>query len=188
MSLTAGASCAANARVAATFIVLRCSASVWVVAADARHSMYSARAICVASVSCATSAEYTVPATDRLVAAVSSRRELADRRSPTASISEDMDLDAVESQTLPDTFNERSVDTAPAAVHATLPDEGRYRCSVPTLCRLLAANGGGRARRNQPTRPPHTKPEPEPEAEPELPAIAPNQVWSWDITKRKRPA
>ena len=92
-----------------------------------------------------------------------------------------MALDAVESQTLPDTLNsERSVVTAPAAVHATLPDEGRYSGLVCTLYRLLAANGGCRERRNQPTHPAHT--------EPELPAIAPNQVCLLVITERKGPA
>jgi putative transposase len=90
-------------------------------------------------------------------------------------------LDALENKALLDTLNsERFVDTAPAAVHATLLDEGRYLGSVRTMYRLLAANGGGRERRNQLTHPAYTKPE--------LLAIAPNQVWSWDITKLKGPA
>ena len=84
-------------------------------------------------------------------------------------------LDAVENQALLDTLNsDRFVDTAPAAVHATLLDEGRYLGSVRTMYRLLAANGGCRERRNQLTHPAYTKPE--------LLAIAPNQVWSWDIS------
>jgi putative transposase len=84
-------------------------------------------------------------------------------------------------QALLDTLNsERFADTAPAAVHATLLDEGRYLGSVRTMYRLLAANGGCRERRNQLTHPAYTKPE--------LLAIAPNQVWSWDITKLKGPA
>ena len=90
-------------------------------------------------------------------------------------------LDTQESQVLLDTLNsERFVDTAPAAVHATLLDEGRYLGSVRTMYRLLAANGGSRERRNQLTHPAYTKPE--------LLALAPNQVWSWDITKLKGPA
>jgi putative transposase len=90
-------------------------------------------------------------------------------------------LDAQESQALLETLNsERFVDTAPAAVHATLLDEGRYLGSVRTMYRLLAANGGCRERRNQLTHPAYAKPE--------LLAIAPNQVWSWDITKLKGPA
>jgi putative transposase len=90
-------------------------------------------------------------------------------------------LDAQERQVLLDTLNgERFVDTAPAAVHATLLDEGRYLGSVRTMYRLLAIHGGCRERRNQLTHPAYTKPE--------LLAIAPNQVWSWDITKLKGPA
>ena len=80
-----------------------------------------------------------------------------------------------------DTLNsERFVDTAPAAVHATLLDEGRYLGSVRTMYRLLAINGGCRERRDQLVHPAYTKPE--------LLALAPNQVWSWDITKLKGPA
>ena len=90
-------------------------------------------------------------------------------------------LDAQERRTLLDTLNsERFADTAPAAVHATLLGEGTYIGSVRTMYRLLAANGGCRERRNQLTHPAYTKPE--------LLAIAPNQVWSWDITKLKGPA
>ena len=90
-------------------------------------------------------------------------------------------LDAVERQVLLDTLNsERFVDAAPAAVHATLLDEGRYLGSVRTMYRLLAAGGGSRERRDQLTHPAYTKPE--------LLALAPNQVWSWDITKLKGPA
>ena len=90
-------------------------------------------------------------------------------------------LDVLESQTLLDTLNsERFADTAPAAVHATLLDESSYLGSVRTMYRMLAANGGCRERRNQLTHPAYTKPE--------LLAVAPNQVWSWDITKLKGPA
>jgi putative transposase len=89
-------------------------------------------------------------------------------------------LDALENQALLDTLNsERFVDTAPAAVHATLLDEGRYLGSVRTMYRLLAINGGCRERRNQLVHPAYAKPE--------LLALAPNQVWSWDITKLKGP-
>ena len=78
-------------------------------------------------------------------------------------------LDAQERQVLLDTLNgERFVDTAPAAVHATLLDEGRYLGSVRTMYRLLAANNACRERRNQLIHPAYSKPE--------LLAIAPNQV------------
>jgi putative transposase len=66
-------------------------------------------------------------------------------------------------------------DRAPAAVHAALLDQGRYLCSPRTMYRLLAEHGEVRERRNQLTHP-HYQP-------PELLATAPNQVWSWDITK-----
>ena len=93
-------------------------------------------------------------------------------------------LDAQEQQTVLDTLNsERFCDTAPAAVHATLLGEGTYVGSVRTMYRLLAADAGSagcRERRNQLTHPAYTKPE--------LLAVAPNQVWSWDITKLKGPA
>ena len=90
-------------------------------------------------------------------------------------------LDAAERQLVLDTLNsERFADTAPAAVHATLLDEGRYLGSVRTMYRVLGANGGTRERRNQRVHPAYAKPE--------LLAIAPNQVWSWDITKLKGPA
>lgn len=90
-------------------------------------------------------------------------------------------LDTQERATLLLTLNsERFADTAPAAVHATLLDEGVYVGSVRTMYRILAQTGGCRERRNQLTHPAYTKPE--------LLAVAPNQVWSWDITKLKGPA
>ena len=70
---------------------------------------------------------------------------------------------------------ERFVDQAPASIYANLLDEGRYLCSVPTMYRLLHAEGEVRERRRQATHPAHVKPE--------LVAYAPNQIWSWDITK-----
>ena len=49
-------------------------------------------------------------------------------------------FDAQENQALLQALNsERFVDTAPAAMHATLLDEGRYLGSVRTMYRLLAA-------------------------------------------------
>lgn len=90
-------------------------------------------------------------------------------------------LDAQEQQALLEVLNsERFCDTAPAAVHATLLDERRYLGSVRTMYRLLASTGGTRERRRQLTHPAYVKPE--------LLATAPNEVWSWDITKLKGPA
>jgi transposase InsO family protein len=76
--------------------------------------------------------------------------------------------------------SERFVDTAPAAVYATLLDEGHYYGSIRTMYRLLAAHGQSGERRNQRIHPTYAKPE--------LLAIRPNEVWSWDITKLKGPA
>ena len=76
--------------------------------------------------------------------------------------------------------SERFIDVAPAAVFATLLDEGRYHGSIRTMYRLLAAYNQTGERRRQRTHPLYAKPE--------LLAIRPNEVWSWDITKLKGPA
>src|SRR5436305_779519 len=69
---------------------------------------------------------------------------------------------------------------APAQVYATLLDEKRYLCSERTMYRVLAAHHEVRERRDQLRHPAY--------AAPELLATAPNQVWSWDITKLLGPA
>ena len=80
-------------------------------------------------------------------------------------------LDALHSQ--------RFIDKAPAQVWATLLDEGLYYCSVRTMYRILHENAEVRERRNQLRHPSYHKPE--------LLATAPNEVWSWDITKLRGP-
>ena len=70
---------------------------------------------------------------------------------------------------------DRFVDKAPYEVYATLLDEGEYHCSIRTMYRILDANKEVKERRNQLSHPVYQKPE--------LLATAPNQVWSWDITK-----
>ncbi len=85
-------------------------------------------------------------------------------------------LSSVERQAILDTLHEpRFVDLAPAEVHATLLDEGRYLCSERTMYRILEANQEVRERRDQRRHPAYVKPE--------LLATAPNRLWSWDITK-----
>lgn len=74
----------------------------------------------------------------------------------------------------------RFVDASPHSVYATLLEEGRYLCSVRTMYRVLAQAGEVRERRNQLRHRAYAKPE--------LLATAPNQLWSWDITKLKGPA
>jgi len=76
--------------------------------------------------------------------------------------------------------SERFQDCAPAAIHATLLDEGQYLCSTRTMYRVLEEDGATRDRRDQLLHPPYQKPE--------LLATAPNQLWSWDITKLRGPA
>jgi putative transposase len=75
---------------------------------------------------------------------------------------------------------ERFQDRSPAAVQATLLDEGQYLCSTRTMYRILQQEGESRERRDQLAHPAYHKPE--------LLATAPNQLWSWDITKLRGPA
>ena len=70
--------------------------------------------------------------------------------------------------------SERFADVAPAAVFATLLDEGHYHGSVRTMHRLLAARNQTGERRRQRVHPVYAKPE--------LLAIRPEEVWTWDIT------
>jgi putative transposase len=71
--------------------------------------------------------------------------------------------------------SERFVDRAPAEVVHTLLADGIYLGSERTMYRILADNDEVRERRRQRTHPVYAKPE--------LMATAPNQVWSWDITR-----
>jgi len=75
--------------------------------------------------------------------------------------------------------SERFVDQSPAEVQATLLEEQTYLCSTRTMYRVLAAADEVRERRDQARHPAYAKPE--------LVATAPNQIWSWDITKLKGP-
>lgn len=74
---------------------------------------------------------------------------------------------------------QKYVDKAPTEIYASLLDEGRYLCSIRTMYRILAEAREVRERRNIMRHPQYSKPE--------LLATAPNQVWSWDITKLKGP-
>lgn len=97
------------------------------------------------------------------------------RPSPPRALSSD------ERQTVLDVLHsERFMDKAPHEVYATLLDEGEYIGSVRTMYRILDDNEEVRERRNQLSHPAYQKPE--------LLATAPNQVWSWDITKLLGPA
>ncbi len=71
------------------------------------------------------------------------------------------------------------VDVAVTQVWARLLDLGVYLCSIATMYRILTAEDENRERRRQRTHPAKTKPQ--------LQATAPNQCWSWDITKLQGP-
>lgn len=75
---------------------------------------------------------------------------------------------------------ERFADLAPAQVHAALLDEGEYLCSLRTAHRLLEAASESRERRPVRRHPPAVVPR--------LVATAPNQVWTWDVSKLRGPA
>jgi putative transposase len=74
---------------------------------------------------------------------------------------------------------DRFVDKAPREIYAALLDEKSYFCSVRTMYRILEKEGELKERRKQVSRPRYTKPE--------ILAKAPNEAWSWDITKLKGP-
>ncbi len=89
-------------------------------------------------------------------------------------------LSAYERNEVLDVLHEdRFIDKAPQEIYAKLLDESKYICSIRTMYRILEKEGEIKERRNQLVRPHYTKPE--------LLAKAPNEVWSWDITKLKGP-
>jgi hypothetical protein len=89
-------------------------------------------------------------------------------------------LTAVERQTVLDLLRApRFADQAPAEIYACLLDQGVYHCSIRTMYRILVQSQEVRERRNQLRHPIYKKPE--------LLAQAPNEVWSWDITKLMGP-
>jgi len=75
--------------------------------------------------------------------------------------------------------SDRFCDMAPAAVYATLLDEGVFLCSTRSMYRILADAGQVRERRDQLRHPSYAKPE--------LLSTSANEIWSWDITKLKGP-
>jgi len=86
----------------------------------------------------------------------------------------------VEHKELRATLNsEEFCDDAPATAYAKLLDQGIYLASVPTMYRVLRSHDEVGDRRRHATRPARKKPE--------LIAAAPNEVWSWDITKLHGP-
>ena len=76
-------------------------------------------------------------------------------------------------------WSPRFVDQAPASIVADLLDEGRYLCSERTMYRILADHSQVKERRRGHRSMSYAKPG--------LLARAPNELWSWDITKLKGP-
>jgi len=70
-------------------------------------------------------------------------------------------------------------DVTPRQIWATLLDRGEYMGHWRTMYRILAQSGEVRERRDQLRHPEYEKPE--------LLATAPNELWSWDITKLRGP-
>jgi len=78
--------------------------------------------------------------------------------------------------TILDTFHTVEFGDQPVMeVYATLLSRGIYLASIRTMYRVLAEQGETQERRNQRLPQVHTKPS--------LTSTAPNQVWTWDITK-----
>jgi transposase InsO family protein len=71
--------------------------------------------------------------------------------------------------------SEQFADQPPPEVYATLLSQGVYLASIRTMYRLLAGQGESAERRAQRAPARHVKPT--------LTATAPNEVWTWDITK-----
>ena len=85
-------------------------------------------------------------------------------------------LDKAQRQAILDLLHsKRFVDSTPYEVFYTLLDEGLHIASVRTMYRVLLEHGESRDRRDQRNHRDAIKPE--------LIATAPNEVWSWDITK-----
>jgi len=89
-------------------------------------------------------------------------------------------LDGEERQTILDTLHlPEFADQPPPEVYAALLGRGIYLASIRTMYRVLAAVGETKERRNQRA--------PQAYVKPSLTATAPNQVWTWDITKLATP-
>ena len=85
-------------------------------------------------------------------------------------------LPDTERQAILDAFHQPEfADQPPQEVFATLLSRGIYLASIRTMYRVLAEAGEAKDRRLQRT--------PQAHAMPSLTATAPNQVWTWDITK-----
>lgn len=72
-------------------------------------------------------------------------------------------------------YGDEFIDQPPQEIYQRLLQRGEHLCSISTMYRLLKADGGARERRHQ--RPAQNH------AVPRIVAEAPNEAWTWDITK-----
>lgn len=85
-------------------------------------------------------------------------------------------LSATEKQVVKETLvSEQYCNQPPMQVYYDLLAQGKYLCSISTMHRILRADSLSGERRNQRA--------PQSYATPRLKASAPNEVWTWDITK-----
>ena len=85
-------------------------------------------------------------------------------------------LPDAERQAILDVFHEPEfADQPPPEVYATLLSRGLHLASIRTMYRVLAEAGEAKDRRQQRT--------PQAHAVPRVTTTAPNQAWTWDITK-----
>jgi len=87
--------------------------------------------------------------------------------------------DAVRTRILEKLHEAEFVDLTPWEIVPRLLDQGEYLGSIRTFYRVLSEHGEVKERRLQAKRGKH--------AAPILEATAPNQVWTWDITRLKGP-
>lgn len=88
--------------------------------------------------------------------------------------------DAERARVLEVLCSDEFIDRAPREVYAILLERGEYLCSIRTMYRILSEQEAVRERRPQRVHPEN--------AVPRCCATAPNQLWSWDITKIAGPA
>jgi len=88
--------------------------------------------------------------------------------------------DAERARVLKVLCSDEFVDRSPRAVYAILLDRGEYLCSVRTMYRILRENRAVRERRPQRKHPEYSAPI--------CCTRAPNELWTWDITKLAGPS
>jgi len=107
---------------------------------------------------------------------IDSKGEVAPPRRSRKTASQPSALSEQERQRVIDTLHDEAfVDQPPAQVYHSLLEQGTYLCSISTMQRLLRQQRENGERRQQRPAQHH--------AVPRLVARAPNEVWSWDVTK-----